>query len=145
MAFYDGGIRYTDEKIGEFFFLLRKVGLFDKSLIIITSDHGEEFKEHGSFLHYQLYYRPNLHVPLIMHIPAYSKRGIRIENLVQSIDIFPTVLDIAGLPDHPIAQGRSLLPLINQRKNIFQNFLWSITHPLKRILLYLLLSFLTTP
>ena len=68
-------LRYTDEKIGEFLSYLRESGLYDQSLIIITSDHGEEFKEHGTFLHNQLYYSPNLHVPLIMRIPELSKKG----------------------------------------------------------------------
>jgi arylsulfatase A-like enzyme len=117
IALYDGGIRYTDKKIGEFLSYLRDSRLEDKSLVIITSDHGEEFKEHGSFLHWQLYYRPNLHVPLIMRIPNYPKKEIRIKGLVQSIDLLPTILDIAGFPAYPKAQGRNLLPLIKRNKN----------------------------
>jgi arylsulfatase A-like enzyme len=119
MALYDGGIRYTDEMIGEFFAYLRNSGLYNRSLIIVTSDHGEEFMEHGSFLHWQLYYRPNLHVPLIMHLPAFSRKGVRIDEFVQSIDLLPTILDFAGLPVHPDAQGRSLMPLIKTHSNFY--------------------------
>jgi arylsulfatase A-like enzyme len=128
-AFYDGGIRYADEKIGEFLSYLRDSGLEDRSLIIITSDHGEEFKEHGSVLHNQLYYRPNLQVPLIMRIPNYPRREIRISEFVQSIDVLPTILGAARLPAHPQAQGRNLLPSIKRHKNFFNRFLWKITHP----------------
>jgi arylsulfatase A-like enzyme len=120
VALYDGGIRYTDEKIGEFLSYLQDSGLADQSLIIITSDHGEEFKEHGSLLHWQLYYRPNLHVPLIMHLPNCPGKEIRISELVQSIDLLPTILEIAGLPAHAEAQGRSLIPLI-KRNTSFLN------------------------
>ena len=119
IALYDGGIRYTDKKIGEFLAYLQNTGLEDQSLIIITSDHGEAFKEHNSFLHWQLYYRPILHVPLIMHIPNYPRKEVRISSLVQSIDLLPTILEIAKLPDHPKAQGESLLPLIKQYRNLF--------------------------
>ncbi|MCK5256793.1 MAG: sulfatase, partial [Deltaproteobacteria bacterium] len=128
IALYDGGIRYTDKKIGEFLSYLRESGLEDQSLIIITSDHGEEFKEHNSFLHWQLYYRPNLHVPLIIRIPNYPKKEIRVSKLVRSIDILPTILDIAELPFYPKAQGRSLLPLIKRHKNRLNLSLWQIFH-----------------
>lgn len=123
IALYDGGIRYTDDHIGGFLTYLRDKGLYDDSLIIITSDHGEEFMEHGAFSHWQLYYRPNLHVPLIMHIPGYSGKEIRIDQLVQSIDLLPTIVDSAGLPVHGKAQGRSLLPLVKKQKSFFTRFL----------------------
>jgi arylsulfatase A-like enzyme len=132
IALYDGGIRYADEKIGEFLSYLQDSELEDQSLIIITSDHGEEFKEHGGFLHNKLYYRPNLHVPLIMRIPNYPKKEIRIDELVQSIDLLPTILEIAGLPAHPKAQGRSLLPLIKRQKNFLNRSLWKVFHPFKK-------------
>ncbi len=123
IALYDGGIRYTDDHIGGFLTYLQEAGLYDDSLIIITSDHGEEFMEHGAFSHWQLYYRPNLHVPLIMHIPGSSGKEIRIAELVQSIDLLPTILESAGLPAHGKAQGRSLLPLVKEQKSFFTRFL----------------------
>jgi len=132
IALYDGGIRYTDEKIGEFLSYLRDSGLYDQSLIIITSDHGEEFMEHDCFLHFQLHYRPLLHVPLIMRIPNYPRKEIRIKELVQSIDLLPTILEIAGLPGHPKAQGRSLLALIKRNKNFLNRSLWKVLHPFKK-------------
>jgi arylsulfatase A-like enzyme len=132
VALYDGGIRYTDEKIGEFLSYLQASGLSDQSMVIITSDHGEEFKEHGRLGHGQLYYRPNLHVPLILRYPNFLKKGIRINELVQSIDLLPTILEIAGLPAHPNAQGRSLLPLIEINKNFLNRLLWRVFHPFQK-------------
>ena len=128
IALYDGGIRYTDEKINDFLSYLRDSNLKDQSLIIITSDHGEEFKEHEKFLHGQLYFKPNLHVPLIMHIPDYPKKAIRIKELVRSIDLLPTILDSASLPSNPNAQGRSLFPLIKRQQSFFNRFLWHLKH-----------------
>ncbi len=132
IALYDGGIRYTDEEIGKFLSYLREARLYEQTLIIITSDHGEAFKEHGELLHGQLYYRPNLHVPLIVRIPNYPKKEIRVSELVQSIDLLPTILDIARRPAHPKAQGESLLPLIKRQKNQFNRFLGSILSPFER-------------
>lgn len=123
ISFYDGGIRYTDAMIGDFLSYLKNLDLYNQSLIFLTSDHGEEFYEHGSILHWQLYFNPDLHVPLIMHMPGFSKRGIRIKDLVRSIDILPTVLDIAGIPNHSQAQGRSVLPMIGRKENFLTRFL----------------------
>jgi len=130
VALYDGGIRYTDEKIGEFLSYLRESGLEDQSVIIIISDHGEEFMEHGGLLHEQLYYRPNLQIPLIMRIPDYPRKETRVNELVQSIDLLPTILEISGLPPHPEAQGKSVLPLIKKkRKNFINRIAGKIFHP----------------
>jgi len=132
IALYDGGIRYTDKKIGEFLSYLRDSGLYDQSLIIITSDHGEEFKEHGFLLHWQIYFRPNLHIPLIMRIPNYPKEEIRINNLVRSIDLLPTILEFTGHSPHSKAQGRSLFPLIKRHTKFLNRFLWQVSSPFKK-------------
>jgi arylsulfatase A-like enzyme len=132
IAFYDGGIRYTDAIIGEFLSYLKSIDLYNQSLIIVTSDHGEEFYEHGSILHWQLYFKPDLHVPLIMHIPGFSKRKIRINELVRSIDLLPTIVDIAGLPKHDQAQGRSLLPLIRKKESLLTRVLLNISDLFKK-------------
>jgi len=129
IALYDGGIRYTDAMIGEFLTYLQNSGIMNQSLIIITSDHGEEFMEHGQFGHKQLHYRPMLQVPLIIHIPNYPKKEIRIQELVQSIDLLPTILDIVDLPAFPEAQGRNLFPLIKRHKSRLRRSLWKVFHP----------------
>jgi hypothetical protein len=67
-----------------------------------------------------------------MRIPNYPKKEIRIDELVQSIDLLPTILEIAGLPAHPKAQGRSLLPLIKRHKSFLNRSLWQILHPFEK-------------
>ncbi len=108
-ALYDGGIRYADEVLAGFFAELDRLGLGNETTIVITSDHGEEFREHGRFGHTQLYPEV-LQVPLLVLHPDRTE-GRRVPDLVQSIDIAPTLLDLARLP--PLAAaGRSLAPMI---------------------------------
>lgn len=112
-ALYDGGIAYTDHHINQLLIYLKKEGLFDNTLIIITSDHGEEFMEHGKMLHDQLF-SETTKVPLIIKLP-HSNVHKRIHEFSGIIDIMPTILDIAGIPCRN-GSGRSLLPLIRGRK-----------------------------
>jgi len=109
IARYDGGIRHVDHHVGLFLDDLARRGLLDSSVVIITSDHGEEFLEHGGFQHKKIFEYPNLHVPLIVHVPGQPARVV--EDVVELVDLVPTVLDLLGLPPHDGAMGRSLAPL----------------------------------
>lgn len=108
---YDGGIAYTDQQIGSLFAKLRELGLYDKTLIVMFADHGEEFQEHGSFLHEQLY-QETVGVPLIIGYPTLIPEGRRIDTPVQTLDIMPTILDMLEVPLEDDLQGRSLVPLL---------------------------------
>ncbi|MFC1452756.1 sulfatase [Verrucomicrobiota bacterium] len=107
-ALYDGGILYTDGVLRGFFEDLVRLGLLHNTLVIVTSDHGEEFLEHGGFLHEKLY-RETLWVPLIMSFPGRLPAGRVVEHQVRLIDLAPTVLDVAGLAVPEEMQGRSLM------------------------------------
>ena len=111
---YDGSIRFVDDQIGEFLDWLSGAGVLDQTLVIVLSDHGEEFLDHGRFQHNQAY-EELLRVPLVMAFPGppgESGRGVREGGLVRLVDVAPTVLDFLGvpLPDH--VEGVSLLPLL---------------------------------
>ncbi|MDB4433391.1 sulfatase-like hydrolase/transferase, partial [bacterium] len=123
MASYDEGIRYTDSRVGAFLSYLRNRGLLRNTAVIITSDHGEEFGEHGSVLHWQLYFRPNLHVPLIVRIPGATGGPVRIPDQVQLIDLLPTILDLIGAPPLEAAQGRSFLGIMSHSVSGWQRWL----------------------
>jgi len=98
VGLYDGEIRYTDEAlIGPLVALLRELGLYDRTLIVLTSDHGEKFNEHYGWVHAHTLYDEEIHVPLMFKFPASRHRGDRIEDSVRSIDIAPTVLEVAGI------------------------------------------------
>ena len=109
-AAYDAQIRYLDDVLRDFFGTLEAMGLLDEMTIVLTSDHGEEFAEHGKLLHGQIY-RETLHVPLIVLHPGLPP-GRRIPHLVQSIDIAPTLYDLAEVEAPPPMSGASLVPLL---------------------------------
>jgi arylsulfatase A-like enzyme len=96
LSLYDGAIKYFDHNFGKIIDNLKKQGILDKTIIILTADHGEEFWEHSGFAHGHNLYREVLHVPLIMKFST-KLPSKKINSFVQLIDIFPTVLRIAGI------------------------------------------------
>ena len=114
ICLYDGEIRYTDERlIKPLLSRLKQLALYDRTMIIITSDHGEEFFDHGGWEHGHTLYNELLKVPLIIKFPNSKFRGKRIESIVSLVDVMPTVLEEMGIDDKNLGlDGRSLLPLL---------------------------------
>lgn len=110
-ALYDDCIRKVDFATHEILEYLREAGLYDNALIIMTSDHGEAFGEHGRFLHGDVY-EHNIRVPLLIRFPQGRHGGLRVSEMVTLMDLLPTVLEAAGIPLEQPVDGRSLLPLI---------------------------------
>jgi|GEM_PF-758935 len=112
MDAYDAEIRYLDNAFGRLVKWLKQQGLYDDSVMILTSDHGEEFQEHGYMMHGLSHYQEVLHVPLLIKFPdRYHLQGLKISPHVQMIDILPTVLEACGMRQPQGIQGKSLLPL----------------------------------
>lgn len=111
-ALYDASINYMDAEIESLFAELDALGLRDEVTIVFVSDHGEEFLEHGKLAHTQVY-DEHLHVPWIVLHPGLEPR--RVGGLVETIDLLPTLLDLASLdvPDH--VSGVSRLPEMTGR------------------------------
>ncbi len=109
-ALYDGTINYVDDLLREFVDRLGDLGFDDSTTIIITSDHGEEFLEHGRLVHEQIY-NECVHVPLIVVGPG-VRVGASIRDLAMSVDLTPTILDLLGVASPRHLSGRSLLPRI---------------------------------
>jgi arylsulfatase A-like enzyme len=107
---YDRGIAYTDYWMGELLDGLKERGVFDNSIIMITSDHGEEFFEHGHLEHSTSYFDELLHVPLILRHPS-EGHGVVVEDEVSLIDIYPSILDGLDISHTLPLGGRSLRPL----------------------------------
>lgn len=112
---YNAEIYEMDNMISRLFSALRQSALQENTIIIFTSDHGEEFLEHGGFGHGHTLYNELLHVPLIILNPRFEKGGMRITNPVRCIDIFPTTLDMLGISQGFTLQGTSLTPLMRNR------------------------------
>jgi arylsulfatase A-like enzyme len=113
-AWYDGSIRGMDAEIGRLLDRLEHLGLAERVAVAFVSDHGEEFLEHGSHWHGLNVYGENANVPFLLWAPGFLPRGVEVAPTVQLVDVMPTLLDLAGLPAPERAQGRSLLPLVQQ-------------------------------
>jgi arylsulfatase A-like enzyme len=110
VAMYDGGIRHVDNWFGRFMDLLERVGVRQQSIVVVISDHGDEFQEHGSLFHSRLYATVT-RIPMIIRFPEDRWRGV-VSSTVQSIDLMPTLLAAVGSPSPDHLQGRSLMPLV---------------------------------
>jgi arylsulfatase A-like enzyme len=109
---YDGAIASVDDRIGQVLDKLRALGELDRTLVVIHSDHGEEFWEHGGYEHGHAEHEEILHVPLVLRMPGKLPKGARIAPRVRGIDVMPTVIALLGIRTPPGIEGKSLLPLV---------------------------------
>jgi arylsulfatase A-like enzyme len=107
---YDREIRYADDEVAAFLSWARERGLLENTIVILTSDHGEAFLEHGYRYHGSTLFQEVLHVPLLVSGPGIVPG--RVELPVGLIDLMPTVLELADLEPASEAHGRSLVPLL---------------------------------
>ena len=108
---YDGEILHNDWSLELLVEKLKHLGVLDNTLLVVISDHGEEFWDHGWTGHGQSVYQELTHCLLLMWNPALLRSPRRIAEPVQLIDVMPTILDLIGLKTPPIAEGQSLVPL----------------------------------
>ena len=109
-ALYDEGVRYLDDMLSSFFAELERRGLADDTTFVLTSDHGEEFLEHGRYAHSQAY-PESLHVPLLVVHPDLGTSA-RVLDVVETIDLLPTLAELSGVATPASLSGRSLVPLV---------------------------------
>ncbi|HXT19598.1 MAG TPA: sulfatase [Thermoanaerobaculia bacterium] len=122
-ALYDAGIRETDETLRRFFAELARLGLAGDTTVVVTSDHGEELRDHGRFHHTQLY-REVLRVPLIVVHPRRSG-GVRQRAIVQLVDLAPTLYDLAGLRPKEKTSGVSRAGLVGTPAPAAEGSAWA--------------------
>ncbi len=118
VALYDGKIRRTDDIIRHVLSDIQSYGLMDNSVVVLFSDHGEEFFEHGSYGHRGYPYEELTHVTLIISVP--NTRGDRIQSTVRLADVMPTILDLVSIETPPQLreqmEGESLLGVMEGRE-----------------------------
>ena len=133
-ALYDGEILHNDHSLELLTGKLKQLGVLDNTLLIVISDHGEEFLEHGWTAHGQSVYQELAHSLLTIWNPALAPKARRVSQPVQLIDVMPTLLDLLGLKTPPIAEGQSLLPLIRgqafQRRGLVVSSRFAAVHPI---------------
>jgi len=120
---YDAAIKYFDSNFAKVVDNLKKLGILNKTIIILTSDHGEEFWEHDGFAHGHTVYNELLHVPLIIgYSPHLPKRHIK--PYVQLLDFFPTILSLARIRNDFELRGRDLAMAALANKQINEEILF---------------------
>jgi arylsulfatase A-like enzyme/uncharacterized membrane protein YbhN (UPF0104 family) len=107
-ALYDGEISYWDAQFGKLVEGLKKRGLYDDMTIVVTSDHGEEFDDHGGFWHGTTLYDEQVRVPLFVKLPQSRRGGTAVRHWVQSIDLMPTILRSVDVDVPEQVQGGDL-------------------------------------
>ena len=110
---YDGEIAYADEIVGRLIRYLKSHQLYDRSTVVLLSDHGEGLGDHGEQEHGLFVYDEAIHVPLIIKSEQNVGAGRRVTDLVQHIDLVPTILDFVKAPGTGALRGRSLKPLLD--------------------------------
>ena len=105
---YDNCVAYQDEQLGALFDELQRRGILDRTLVIITADHGEGLGEHGLFLHGESLYRPEIRVPLLILTPSRRPSGAVVRAMVSLRDLPATLVDLIGLGQEAPFPGRSL-------------------------------------
>jgi choline-sulfatase len=114
---YDSCIRFSDDGIGGLIEFLDKSGLRDNTLVIITADHGEAFWEHGVGSHGHSTHEEEIRVPLIFNCPGLYREPKRIRVPVALIDLVPTIVGLAGVPDNHRREGRDLDLLVREGRD----------------------------
>ena len=112
-ALYDGEISYHDHQLGLFVERLKKLGLHENTLFVITSDHGEEFGDHDKYGHGHSVYQELLHVPLSFWASKLVPSGVNVPQTVSTLDIAPTVLELTGVLMPDTMEGHSLVPYMH--------------------------------
>ncbi len=108
---YHGEIQYIDEQIDRVLKLIEGLGLRERTLVVVTADHGEAMGEHGEQTHMHFVYDGTIRVPLLFW-GAKVPKGLKVASLVRTLDVTPTLLEMLELPPLDGIQGTSLLPLL---------------------------------
>lgn len=110
---YDGEIAFTDQHLGRLFEAFERLGFAENTVLVIVADHGEEFGEHGVQGHGYDLHEEVVRVPLIVRAPGIAPR--RVSDVVPTVDVMPTLLELCGARARNEVEGRSLLPLLSGR------------------------------
>ena len=128
---YDGEIAYTDSALANWIAYLKKAGIYDNAIIIVTGDHGEGLGEHGEDTHGLFLYDSTLHVPLIVKMPAAAHHGTVIDAEVRTTDILPTILSATGVAAPTELNGESLFSLIDAKESANRTLFGETDYPLR--------------
>jgi arylsulfatase A-like enzyme len=134
-ALYDAEVHRVDRLVGGLNVLLEAHGLTGRTLVVFTSDHGQEFMEHGGYTYGHSLYDEVLRVPLIVAWPGVTAAGQVVETPVSLLDLAPTLAEVAGASLAPEVEGQSLVPALRgetvRARPIYSESLYRVPHELK--------------
>jgi arylsulfatase A-like enzyme len=128
---YDAEVRSMDRSLQQTFDAFAERGLLDRAIVVVVSDHGEEFWDHGSVGHTNGLFDEVIRVPMLIHLPGQAER-FDVREPVSVLDVAPTLLDLVGAPIPAAFEGRSLRPLLEEGSGaaaIFRRFFGDRTNP----------------
>jgi choline-sulfatase len=128
---YDGEIAYADSALAHWIAFLKKNGVYDNAIIVVTGDHGEGLGEHGEETHGLFLYDSTLHIPLILKTAGAAHHGVVIDAQVRTTDILPTILEATGVSAPAELNGESLLPLIKTQAPSHLELFGETDYPLR--------------
>ena len=109
---YVGEIAFVDSQVGRLIDWLEAHHRLDRTIVVVMGDHGESLGDHGEAAHGFFIYQSTIRVPFVIRAPFALTRGRRVADVVRSVDVMPTILDLLGLPLHGKVEGKSLVPLM---------------------------------
>lgn len=112
-AMYDGEVAFNDHHFGRLVAALKERGIYDDTAILIITDHGEEFWDHGSVGHGHSLYEEMLHSPFILRYPNKVPQGRRVPHIISMVDVAPTLFDITGVESHEKIEGTTVLDALD--------------------------------
>ncbi|HYG64381.1 MAG TPA: sulfatase [Thermoanaerobaculia bacterium] len=116
VGLYDDEIAYFDAQLALLLQRLRETGRMEDTLVVLTSDHGEEFLEHGHIKHCRTLFDTSIRIPLILHVPGAAPRTVT--RPAENVDVVPTLLDLLGIGTEGLRlEGRSLRPLLGDEES----------------------------
>jgi arylsulfatase A-like enzyme len=105
-------VTYVDDEFGRLLDALESRGALAHTAVVLTADHGESLGEHGMYFVHTGLYEPTTHVPLLTWFPGDGRHNVHVRDIVESVDVYPTLLEYMGLTPPEGIRGRSLWPLI---------------------------------
>ncbi len=133
-SLYEGEVRFVDYNIGLLIDLLKEKGIYDNSVIIITSDHGEALGDHNFLTHDNYLYDELIHVPLIVKLPKNKNAGLRKKEITGLIDIAPSLLKFFGMGIPEEMQGNRDIFEFDESNNGFDRFIFSEVNRTKKFI-----------
>jgi arylsulfatase A-like enzyme/Flp pilus assembly protein TadD len=125
---YDGEVATADAVVGDFLDELKRMGVYDRAVIVLLADHGEGLRDHGEQEHGIFLYREALQVPLMVKLPKGERGGSTVKEPAQLLDVFPTILGLAGLPVPEGGGGHSLFTLDSKERTFYAETFYPRLH-----------------